>query len=205
MEMNRTMNNEGMNMNILNMTMDFEKMSPAELDMVADKLHATRLKSLESRLSEVEAQQKINESKNELAFDDVKEQINVTRDIAVASSRANNIPDSYFPQSDFGDMFAVTLSSNRVGKLLKTVGLARRKKKGKTTPYHQYKPKYCKSAIIEDRQIYVWHYKNCLTFIDKWLKKECLYDEFYLNETKRDMEHYIDMLFKKYILDKYDY
>ncbi|OPH47606.1 hypothetical protein BC351_10465 [Paenibacillus ferrarius] len=146
----------------------------------------------------LELNQTVQTVKTEIKTDieRIDDKISKTQEMAISTARVSQTSSNYVDQGEFGDMFRVSISSNRIGRLFKAVGLAKASKR-KTTPYDKFKPKYAKTVIFEEKQSYQWHYKNCMDYIEDWLEKKGLLEEFYTIEVRDDMEVYIDRLYNQ--------
>lgn len=183
---------------------DFNNCSGEELEIINQKLMSVKMSRYEDKLMQLSDKlEKIEESQgifednfnNELEKRDLKyeKQMNV----AVNSIRVNQPKYGYVNQGEFGRYFTISMSSITLGKLLKLSGIAMRSK-GRTTPYRNFIPKYAQIQAHENYTSTKWHYERCLDHIDKWLKDECLFEEFYSKETEGEMKIFIDDLYDRY-------
>lgn len=134
--------------------------------------------------------------------DELKEEIAEVKQIQIASTRVRQPRYEYVSQGDFGRHFNVSISSVRIGKLLKIVGLAQ-PSKGKLAPYRQYVNSG--HAIRRDDEKYThhhWHFQKCLKKIDKWLDANNHLTRFYSITETKELDRFIDGLYNKYIIDK---
>lgn len=77
-----------------------------------------------------------------------------------------------------------------MGKLFKAIGLAKNSK-GNTEPYRQYVPRYAITEIVKGYPVFRWHHENCVIFLENWLKKNELLEEFYSISTEKEMKIFI--------------
>jgi hypothetical protein len=181
-----------------------ENITDVELDVYIEKAIFTKIKRVENKLAQIEDRQKYLEEKTSTRLDEtdlelnrIKEDTEKKLEVAVNSLR-QEIFDGYLNQGDFGRQFIVSISSIRIGKLFRIVGLAQISK-GQTTAYRQYVPKYAKVITERNGDISysktTWHYTNCMEFIDLWLKENNLFEKFYSISTEKEMEKFIDKQF----------
>jgi hypothetical protein len=202
---------------------DVNTMSPAQMALLSEKLTNRRLAMMEENM--VAMQMQMNrldlETKSGIQnvegfvkegfdnftgafykvkdkFDVFEDEIQKAKEIAITTNRVRTPNYQFVNQSTFGSNFNVSLSSKRVGKLLKVVGIAQ-PSKNKTTPYSIYIPKLAKTNTTEKYSTHNWHYTECLKKIDKWLVSNGHYDEFYTIESRDDLEKYVDTLYDKYV------
>lgn len=175
----------------MNNLIDVSKLNPIEMQMLQEDLTVQRMavfqRQIENLLSE---QDKIKEEIKEIKADSVK-QLEVT----VNSMRVKEPKFNFVNQGDFGRFFSISISSVRIGKLLKVVGIAM-KDRSSTTPYRTFVPNYAMPEANEKYTAVKWHYEKCLDHIDKWLRKNGYYESFYSCKTTRDLEKFIDSLYE---------
>lgn len=147
----------------------------------------------------------VNEFKNDLAYTSIKvdevdnkleqykEKLEKDKEVAINKLRVDKNKWGYESQADFGNRFRVSISSVRVGRLFKAIGLAKNSK-GSTEPYRHYVPKYSVTEIINGYPVFRWHHENCLTFLENWLEENELLEDFYSISTEKDMQNFIDNL-----------
>ena len=189
-------------------TKDLIKYQVSSLAQLTTQLQIANiiLSKQEERLDEVEKNFEIraadieikNKKEIEIVKRDFQEEIDRAKEIAIGSMRVNSPKSNYVKQGDFGRFFSVSIGSRTIGKLFKIVGLSQ--KKGRTIPYRQMIPKYAKCVAHKEYTEYVWHFENCMKLIDDWLRTHNLYDDFYIIETEKDMENFINNLFKRFVL-----
>ena len=164
-----------------------ETLSPDELQILQEKITEKRLMMIQEALKAVSGK-----------LEKLEEKQDRTLEVAINSVRVKQSQYDYINQKEFGNCFTISIGSKTVGKLLKAVGLAQ-SSLSKTTPYRHFIPKYAKVMANQDFSAYVWHYENCLNFIDKWLSEKGHYEKFYSIETEKELEIFIDELYSKYI------
>ena len=42
---------------------------------------------------------------------------------------------------------------------------------------------------------FIWHYENCLNFVDKWLAENSYYEAFYSKHTEKELTEFINDLY----------
>lgn len=109
--------------------------------------------------------------------------------------------DGYVTLTEFGELMTPVISSHRVGRLFRVVGLAEKRREGRTKPYHKMiREKYAqKVTAANGRVYYVWHHGMCSEFIDQWMEKHGLYYEFKGHKFTEEREKFIDRLFWDYV------
>lgn len=183
--------------------MNVDEMSMEELDILQQQIMTKKINSFQERLERMESNQIKSETKNEIQYQELKNDVGRVTEIAIASSRVTSPQYDYVNQSDFGNYFNVSMSSQKVGKLLKLSGIAKRSR-GKTLPYREHIPNLAKSRQGTSAKGYnysttVWHFNRCVKKIDEWLKDSGHFYDFYNIEYEKDLEIFIDELYKKYM------
>lgn len=181
-----------------NELMNVDSMSMEELDILQAKIMNKKVNAVMERLERLESNQIKEKAQMELREARLEKELNETKEIAISHNRVKQPKYDFVNQSTFGSLFNVSISSARVGKLLKITGLAQESKR-KTTPYRQYIPNLAKTRTGENYTTFVWHFDKCMVKIDDWLKSKDLYNKFYSIEYEKDMELFIDELYKKYL------
>lgn len=177
-----------------------------QIQMESSRNHSTAMRQINSLDKKVDGlDEEISGNYNTLAktfvrvsdkFGIVEEDINATKEIAISSNRVKTSYNNYMSQGDFGKQFRVVISSVRVGRLLRVVGIAL-VSKSKTEPYSNLIPRYAKNTIVDGRHPhFLWNFGECLKKIDKWLKDNDYYNDFNIIETEGDMEIFIDNLYR---------
>jgi hypothetical protein len=185
--------------------MPLESMTLEQLQLVQNQIIARQVGLLQSRLEAM--QEELNKAKAELEIakeeqalhaEQMQHELEKTKAMAAANQRVREPKYGWVNQGDFGRFLNPSVGAKTMGKLLKIVGLAMRTK-GATTPYRKYIGKYA-DVIAHERFTQVrWHYENCMTYIDEWLKEKGLFEQFYSFETSRQVEDFIDRLYKEAI------
>jgi hypothetical protein len=175
----------------MNQLMNIENLSTEELRVLQDKIVAQQVTRLQQQLEAVTNRLAEHEQKFEL----VEQRQDKVVEVAVNGLRVKQGHFEYVSQGDFGRYFSVSIGSQFIGKLLKVVGLAQKGKK-LTTPYREHIPRYAKTNAATNYTANVWHYQNCMEYIDKWLKENGLYEHFYSIQDEREMAKFINDLFE---------
>lgn len=177
------------------------ELSMQELGVLQNQIVNAQMQSLTQELAEFKnayerdkAIQEIEKNSIKDGIEDMADKLESVEKIAVTSNRVRNPRYGYVNQGDFGAMFNVSISSVRVGKLLKIVGIAQKSKR-KTIPYRKFIPSLAKTIASQHYTSFQWNYTGCVDHIDKWLKKEGYHTDFYSIETESDMNEFIDHLY----------
>lgn len=201
--------------------LNVDSMTNEEIEIFQQMLMSTRVNRLEKSLEKVlenqsllrdgqvklERKMEINNNEHKEKLNDLENEVISAKEIAVATNRVRSPKYGYVNQTDFGSYLNVSISNIRVGKLLKIVGIAQPSKR-RTIPYREYIPTLAQTHAGTSSNGYgysnhKWHYVKCMEHIDKWLHKNNHYNEFYMIESEKDLEIYIDRLYEKYIESKY--
>lgn len=149
-------------------------------------------------------------TESSLAIGDIKQEVVEVRemqakaiDVAVNSMRVKAPTKGWITLSQFGRCFAAVLSSQRMGKLMRVIGLAM-VSTNRTTPYKQYidRNKYVINEPDESGPRWKWNYAKCLHKIDFWLQEQGLFEKFYSISNEKEMENFIDALHVKHVESK---
>lgn len=167
--------------------LNLENMSGEEMAVLQEKLTNLRIQNLEKTIKFMADKVEKIEEKQERGLE-----------VAVNSMRVKEPKYGYVSQGDFGRFFDVPMSSVRVGKLFKVVGLAK-KHSGTTIPYFELIPKYAQITTRENFSETKWNYSECVKKVDSWLTKNDLFESFYSCKTKAEREKFIDSIFEKFI------
>lgn len=110
--------------------------------------------------------------------------------------------DGYVNLTEFGARMMPAISSHRVARLFKVVGLAKKRRVGRTEPYFRMiKEGYAKRRVTIDGHVfYVWHHVLCSELIEKWLTDHDLYYAFQSHKSTEEREKFIDKLFWDYVM-----
>jgi hypothetical protein len=164
---------------------------------------------IKEEMKQMKNEQKYFEEETSTKFDETNLEITRMKEdgekkLKVAeNSLRQKIYDGYLNLGNFGRQFKVSIGAETMGNFLRIVGLAQMSK-GTTIAYRRYIPKYAKithgSRItvngIASWDSTVWHYTNCMDFIDNWLIENELYDIFYSMPTEKEMHIFINEQFK---------
>lgn len=146
-------------------------------------------------------QKEVIEIKNEQAKQ--SEQISIMetensnlREVQLKEHRVKEHRFGFVGLSDLGQSFEVSIGAKTMGKLLRIVGLAK-KKQSKTEPLRSATlNNYAKSKMYGDYPTYQWNPGRCIEKIERWLDKEGLIDEFCSIEDEKELMDYINNLFE---------
>ena len=118
-------------------------------------------------------------------------------------SKLNESKRKYVLLNELGNHFNTKIGSKTVGRLLRIIGLAQMKSND-TVPYQNSVPKYAVNLLdFEEKRVgFVWQYENCVKKLDKWLKENDLYEDFYSITHQKDMAEFVRNLHIKHIENK---
>lgn len=200
-------NNENMNLMSMNPN-NFNQMSVQEITYLQNQLSNAHLQAITQELALFKNEYEINRTKEELernkmkdSIEDFSDKLEDVEGIAIASNRVRQPTYGFVNQGDFGRMFNVSISSIRVGKLFKTVGIAM-VSKSTTTPLRKHVDKLAKINVQERYTSFQWHYTGCLDHIDKWMKDNGYHKEFHMIDNEKDMSNFIDRIYIKHVQQK---
>lgn len=181
--------------NVVPMQINAEEMSIEQLQAMQNQLTNIHLRKITEELEEIKDRQVKHEEQTKYKLNEIEQ-------LAKDSLRARQPKQGWMTLRDFGGMFETTISSHRVGKLLRAAGLAIRGKR-KTVPYrkHTGKERFCQSNVYEGYSSYVWNYNRCMTYIDLWLERVGEFSQFYALVASGDetaLAAYIDKLHDRY-------
>lgn len=168
-----------------------DELDPRELEVLQEQIIAKRLKIVQAELKSIK--ELAEQTKQSTII--LSERIDKVTEVATNSLRVQQPKYDYINQRDFGVCFGISIGSKTVGKLFKAVGLAQ-KSENTTVPYRHFIPRYVKTFAHNNFTSFVWHYENCLEYIEKWLKENSLFEEFYSIATEREMEEFINKIYQ---------
>lgn len=185
--------------------------SPEQLAALQQSINDVRMDRIEARLMlVVDDVKKVKDGQSILKDEfmtEIEKRDNTYQkqmDVAVNSVRlvGRNNKGEYVKQTDLGKKYLVNISSVSMGTLLRLSGIAFRNRKT-TTPKMQSCGKYCIVDPVTDkygntRESYSWHRQNCMDAIDKWLKENDCFEEFYSIGDQNEMKEYIKLLARKH-------
>lgn len=166
---------------------EIENMSEGELQALQEKIVNLRMSNIEKAI-------KATNDKVER----MDEKLERTIQLSVTAQRVREPKYGYVNQGEFGRYFDVPISSQRVGKLFKVVGLAQ-KSLATTKPYWKDVPQYALNTTYEHYTSTTWNYTECLKKIDAWLMERGLFESFYSCKTVKEKEKFIDDLYERYM------
>ena len=174
-----------------NSLVNLKNMNPIQYKMLKEEMYKMDMDNLTFQLETFNNQLKQLAEKVSISEEENKK----TLDVAINSMRVKQSQDGYMTQKIFGTQFTISIGSRTVGKLFKVVGLAQHL--AETTPYRQFIPKYAKSMANEKYSSFIWHYENCLNFVDKWLAENSYYETFYSKHTEKELTEFINDLYSE--------
>lgn len=157
-----------------------------------------RQEQLEHRMLRFEEEVNIKQTELENKFEDLQADNERKLEVVINTYRVDKNKWGYESQADFGNRFRVSIGSGTVGKLFKSIGLAKNSK-GNTEPYRHNIPKYATTEIVKGYPTFRWHHENCLNFLENWLNDNELLEEFYSISTEKEMKKFIDSLYNQYV------
>lgn len=173
-------------MSNLSLISQIETMSTAELQLLMQKATQVSMYQMQEQMKAIANKMERLEEKQDRILD-----------VAVNSVRVKQAQYEYVSQKKFGAMFTISIGAKMVGRLFKAIGLAQAKT-SETIPYRHFVPKYAKSMANENYTAWIWHYENCLNYLDKWLSEKGFYEQFYSIHNEGKMEEFINKLHDKY-------
>ena len=155
-----------------------------------------RLEQTENKIAKLEEKYAIKQTELENKIEDVKTESEKKLEVSINTYGVDRNKWGYESQADFGNRFRVSIGSVTVGKLFKSIGLAK-SSKGKTEPYRQFISKYATTEIVKGHPTFRWHHENCLNFLENWLKENKILEEFYSISTEKEMLKFINKLYNE--------
>jgi hypothetical protein len=186
---------------------NFEEMSLEQLQALQAQTVQVQLKKIADQMEYIRDEQKKYQARTEIRLEEqeqkTKSELLKIEELAKATSRSNEPRYGWITATHFGQQFTVPMSNQRVGKLLRIVGLAQ-KSKNKTTPYFQNlgKERFAINEVFNGNQTTLWNYKRCMGHIDLWLDKNGHYTEFYSLiscGTETQLARFIDQMHRDYV------
>jgi len=133
-------------------------------------------------------------------FEDYKVQIEIDKNVIVNGMRVDKNKFVYGSQADFGLRFKVSIGSITVGKLFKVIGIAK-SSKGRTEPKREsILNGRATTDSINGYEVFRWNHEKCLKALEKWLRENDLFEEFYSIETEKDLKIYINEMFNEFVI-----
>jgi len=189
----------------MNNLTSFENMSLSELQAQSALLLNEQIKRLidevqkvKDATSKTEARQEIVENK----LGHIERKQAAQERMSINALRATNKNyDGWVNLTNFGLMLNASISRNRVGKLLKVVGIAQRNT-GRTLPRREFvgDGRLCVTRVTRDGHYrLLWNFNRCMTHIELWLEKHGYLEKFYEKENGDELTDFIDYLYDKYV------
>lgn len=184
-----------------------EGMSSEQLEVITMSAIQLNVKKILSRVEKIEDDVLKSKTESRLMIEDVKEKIEGveertkrTLEVATNSMRVREPREGWVNLTTMGRYFAVSISSRRMGKLLRVIGLAQ-KNSSTTVPYRQFigAEKLARVDVFEQGASYKWNFKRVVNHLNLWLEKRGLFEEFYSNASEADMDRFIDDLYYRHI------
>lgn len=135
-------------------------------------------------------------------IDELRQYINESKEALKAQVIQEERYDGYINLTEFGERMMPSVSSHRVARLFKVVGLAKKRRAGRTEPYFQkIREGYAKRRVTIDGHVfYVWHHAMCTELIEQWLTDHDLYYDFKSHKSTEERERFIDKLYWDYVM-----
>lgn len=163
------------------------------------KLFVAKFEEMENSINRANEKLEIVSAELENKIDDVKAESDKKMEVTINKMRVDKNKWGFVAQRDIGNAFRVSIGSQTIGKLFRVVGLAIKSRTGNTEPKREYVGKYATTEIVNGYPTFRWHQENCIEYIDKWLRKMNLLEDFYSIETEKEMKNFIDGLYSKYV------
>lgn len=174
-----------------------------------EKQQELEFQDLQVKMNEMIAQQQstLNRSLLEIRHEQDKQKEEIltmqkehegARDLEIKRHRVTENRYGYVSLSDLGQSYQVSIGSKTMGKLLRVVGLAK-KKISRTEPLRSATlNNYSKSMMYGEYPTYQWNPEKCIEKIDRWLESNNIIDEFYSIEDESELMEYINELHDLY-------
>lgn len=121
-----------------------------------------------------------------------------SRDLEIKRHRVEEHRFGFVSLNDLGQCYQVSVGAKTMGKLLRIVGLAK-KKQSRTEPLRSATLNdYAKSKMYGNRPTYQWNPEKTIEKIDRWLDDKEIIDTFYGIEDEKELMEYINDLFEQY-------
>jgi len=170
---------------------NIDNLNDKELELLQTKLILKKQSFLEQQIKKTQEQLLIQDAKIEIMEQNKENEIQ----LAIHSLRVQEGRYDYVTLKDFGKNFTTSIGSKTIGKLLRIVGLAQQK--NTTEPYRHHIPKYARHRSLGKYSTVDWHYENCITQIENWLRDRNLFEKFYSIENEKKLQEFINDLYKK--------
>lgn len=185
---------------------DISKCSENELQIMQEAIMNERMKNFVVKLTEMEdsinkANEKLDIVSTELEnkIEDIKTESDKKLEVTINKMRVDKNKWGFVAQRDIGSGYRVSIGSQTIGKLFRVVGLAIKSRTGSTEPKREHVGKYATTEIVNGFPTFRWNQEKCVEYIDKWLSKNDLLEEFYSIEKEKDMKKFIDELHKIHV------
>src|SRR5690625_3857154 len=189
----------------MNNLTNIENMSLTELQAQSSIILNEQIKRLIDEVQKVKDATSKTEARQELVEDKIghieRKQAAQERMSINALRATNKSYDGWVNLTNFGLMLNANISRNRVGKLLKVVGIAQRNT-GRTLPRREYvgDGRLCDNRLTRDGSSQIlWNFNRCMTHIELWLEKHGYLEKFYEKENGDELTAFIDYLYDKHV------
>lgn len=190
----------------MNNLTNIENMSLTELQAQSSIILNEQIKRLIDEVQKVKDATSKTEARQEIVEDKLghieRKQLAQERMSINALRATNKGYDGWVNLTNFGLMLNANISRNRVGKLLKVVGIAQRNT-GRTLARREYMGdgRLCNTRITrEGHSQLLWNFNRCMTHIELWLEKHGYLEEFYEKENGDELTAFIDYLYDKHVV-----
>ena len=190
----------------MNNLTNIENMSLTELQAQSALLLNEQIKRLIDEVQKVKDATSKTEARQEIIEDKLghieRKQAAQERMSINALRATNKNYDGWVNLTNFGLMLNANISRNRVGKLLKVVGIAQRNT-GRTVPRREYvgDGRLCDTRITRNGSPQIlWNFNRCMTYIELWLEKHGYLEKFYEKENGDELTAFIDYLYDKHVV-----
>lgn len=164
-----------------------------ELQIKMNEMIVMQQAQLDETLSNI----KVEQIQQKERLDIIKQEHENARDVEIKRHRVAERNYGFIGLSDLGQSYEVSIGAKTMGKLLRIVGLAKRKKR--TEPMRSATlNNFAKSIMYGDYPTYQWNPEKCIEKIDVWLEDNGFIDEFYSIAEEKELMEYINNLYERY-------
>jgi hypothetical protein len=183
-----------------------DSMTPEQLNALSMMTLQTLVHKLSSRMERVEDEHlktKAEVAGMKAGLEEAREDSAKALQIAINAMRVREPLKGWMNLGEMGRSVTPSISSVRMGKLLRVVGIAKRSS-SKTTPYQEYigPEKLVRVEVYDTASGYKWNFKRVFNHINVWLEKNGYLEQFYSTETEDDRARLIDRLHYQYVEKK---